>query len=53
MIRNFGANEMEYEIDMKAGWILFLTIFILLTLTHTSLASIDLLAQYCLVQNNW
>ncbi|MBW1693788.1 MAG: hypothetical protein JRJ41_06445 [Deltaproteobacteria bacterium] len=33
--------------------ILFFIIFIFLTLPITSLASIDLPAQYCLVQNNW
>lgn len=40
-------------IDMKVSRILFFIIFIFLTLPFTSLASIDLLAQYGLVQNNW
>lgn len=44
---------MKHEIDMKVLRILFIIIFIFLTLPITSLASIDLLAQYCLVQNNW
>jgi hypothetical protein len=44
---------MEHEIDMKINRILFFIIFIFLTLPITSLASIDLLGQYCLVQNNW
>ncbi len=44
---------MEHEIDIKVSRILFFIIFIFLTLPITSLASIDLLAQYCLVQNNW
>ena len=44
---------MEREIDMKVDRILFLITFIFLTLPITSLASIDLLEQYCLVQNNW
>lgn len=43
---------MEHEIDMKVNRILFF-IIIFLTLPITSLASIDLIGQYCLVQNNW
>ena len=38
---------------MKVSRILFFTIFIFLTLPITSPASIELLEQYCLIENNW
>ncbi len=44
---------MEHGIDMKVSRNLLFIIFIFLTLPMASLASINLPAQYCLVQNHW